>query len=425
MAADVKNRMVEPGGALNSLAAVRIIPALCIFLAHVTQYNLFSDPASQSVSSGVFNKVGYEAVSFFVVLSGFIITWVALRQGVGRVFVSRRFLKIFPTHVATWLICLVALSSTAWWPALANLSLIHGWFEDPSVFFSVNIPAWTLCVELLFYSVFPFVFRSLTRLRDGTLVTLLVGLAAMVVLLPIILGLFPDGKLFTEPAFTEGGHQVMVSEWKFWLVYVFPVTRTVESIIGMLVCLLVARGRWPSRNVVAPLALLLAACTAATLWSPFLFATSGATIVPIILLVGCAATADVRQTRSLLRIQPFARLAGYTFNFYLAQWVIITVWKDDGLPRHGYGLVTGVLVFLGLLALAMTFAYVLHNVIEVPVTRAVMKRLKAKWGSDTVTTDAFGVLPVPRLHDTGQHDGPGAEQEAAAAAADVEPVPVA
>ncbi|MFI6652247.1 hypothetical protein ACIBI8_32150 [Streptomyces sp. NPDC050529] len=73
----------------------------------------------------------------------------------------------------------------------------------------------------------------------------------------------------------------------------------------------------------------------------------------------------------------------------------------------------------------MTFAYVLHNVIEVPVTRAVMKRLKAKWGSDTVTTDAFGVLPVPRLHDTGQHDGPGAEQEAAAASADVEPVPVA
>lgn len=38
----------------------------------------------------MFNKVGYEAVSFFVVLSGFIITWVALRQGVGRVFVSRR-----------------------------------------------------------------------------------------------------------------------------------------------------------------------------------------------------------------------------------------------------------------------------------------------------------------------------------------------
>lgn len=37
MAADVKNRMVEPGGALNSLAAVRVIPALCILLAHVTQ----------------------------------------------------------------------------------------------------------------------------------------------------------------------------------------------------------------------------------------------------------------------------------------------------------------------------------------------------------------------------------------------------
>ena len=91
---------------LRSLAVVRLVPAFIIFTAHVTQFRLFADDSVQAFSSEVLNKAGYESVSFFIVLSGFILTWVVRPTGPDRVFLTKRFMKIYPTHVVTWVVCL-------------------------------------------------------------------------------------------------------------------------------------------------------------------------------------------------------------------------------------------------------------------------------------------------------------------------------
>lgn len=383
---------VRPGESLISLAAVRIVPALMIFIAHVTQYHLFTGGTVQSLFSVGFNKVGYQSVSFFVVLSGFIITWVSLRQGKGRIFTARRFLKILPTHAVMWLVCLLVLGSTSAGSSALNLLLLHGWSWNPQVFFTVNIPAWTLCVEVLFYAAFPLLLPLLARRSDRALWWLLGTLVAVTALIPAVLSLLPDGTRFTEPAFLSGSHQMTVPQWKFWFVYIFPPSRLVESLIGVVLCLLVARGKWTFRSTVPALVLLVATITASTLWSPFLYALSAETIIPIVLFIGALAAADRSRGPNPFRIRRLAKFAPYTFSFYLAQWVIITTWKQDLLPAQGYGLASAVGVFVALFGLTALLALALHKVVERPITRRTIARLKARWGADAHVVDAHGTV---------------------------------
>ncbi|MCG8923381.1 hypothetical protein [Lentzea sp. CC55] len=49
----------------------------------------------------------------------------------------RRAAKIFPNHVATWLVVLLAVSATPA-AALANLSLPQAWIPSESVYFDLN-----------------------------------------------------------------------------------------------------------------------------------------------------------------------------------------------------------------------------------------------------------------------------------------------
>ncbi|WP_037836538.1 acyltransferase family protein [Streptomyces sp. NRRL S-244] len=146
---------------LPSLTGLRFIAAALVFFFHAT----FSDPpmnpfADQGWEEGfrwLFSKAGWMGVSFFFVLSGFVLTWSAKPNDTITGFWRRRLLKIFPNHIVMWALAMVLFAGamtplSAWLP---NLFLIHSWFPQHATFISVNPPSWSLCSELLFYLLFP------------------------------------------------------------------------------------------------------------------------------------------------------------------------------------------------------------------------------------------------------------------------------
>lgn len=107
--------------------------------------------------------IGACAVSFFFVLSGFILTYVYKNQltyGRVRKFYFKRWARIWPLH----LVCLIAsiyvigmvLRKTDYVMMAANLALLQSWVPDSRWVFSFNGVSWSISCEMFFYFMFPF-----------------------------------------------------------------------------------------------------------------------------------------------------------------------------------------------------------------------------------------------------------------------------
>ncbi|GHJ99921.1 acyltransferase [Streptomyces sp. Y2F8-2] len=358
---------------LTFIAAARLLPSFCILASHLSFERVFRDPTVQETYYRIFNPAGFNAVSFFIVLSGFILTWISAERPPGRGFRARRLLRILPVHFITWAVIVCAFAAT--FPAtglFATLTLEQSWFPDHGIYWAANAPAWTLTTELVLYAVFPTVYRFLSRQGDRFLFRLLAGLVAVVVLLPVVLQLLPDGARFANAAFTERGHLVQVSEWKYWLVYVFPLTRVLEALCGVVICLLVLRGRW-TRNALLPTALLVLAVVVEELWAPILLDLTALTIIPIVLLIGALAAREIarwntpgaKESRAVTRISAYGK---YTFGIYMYQWALILICQRYVHP-WGNSVIGGVLFIAAFYALCLTVSMISYRFVETPVNR--------------------------------------------------------
>jgi len=143
---------------LDTLTGLRFVAALLVFGSHVVEYF-----PQYGVNGAI---MGLSGVSFFFVLSGFILTYVYARRDQirKRDFYLRRFARIWPLHLATLLIVLFFVLGTekqfdkpgGWLQFFTNLFLVQSWVPETSWVFSINGPAWSLSVEAFFYLAFPF-----------------------------------------------------------------------------------------------------------------------------------------------------------------------------------------------------------------------------------------------------------------------------
>ncbi|MBN1946765.1 MAG: acyltransferase [Bradymonadales bacterium] len=143
---------------------------------------------------------GWAGVDMFLVLSGFLVTWILLKNrgqpGYFRSFYLRRALRIFPLYYLFLAVVLVILPSLVtvgpiyqealdepWWHwcYLTNIQiLLQGRFASP-----VIDHVWMLAVELHFYAIWPFVvlFVPARRLRKVLYVVIVGATALRLVLL--------------------------------------------------------------------------------------------------------------------------------------------------------------------------------------------------------------------------------------------------
>lgn len=88
--------------ALPSLTGMRFLAAALVFLAHMSAVRMFTDQQLNKDVDTYFGTLGSIGVTFFFILSGFVLTWSARTDDRPRLFWRRRLAKIYPTHFVTW-----------------------------------------------------------------------------------------------------------------------------------------------------------------------------------------------------------------------------------------------------------------------------------------------------------------------------------
>ena len=204
---------------LDALTGLRWWAAFMVFLFHMRVFAPLPGPLA-----AVFDQ-GYLGVTFFFVLSGFVLTW-SLKPGVSTsTFYWRRFARIWPATMVSLLLAIPVFyyigfgEST---PALElkpfdlgilflSVVLLQGWWSNPVILFSGNPAAWTLTFEAFFYALHPWISRLLgSWSKRGALwlaggsIALMFALRAGLVFWPgSIIAMIP-GPVYRLPEFVIG-----------------------------------------------------------------------------------------------------------------------------------------------------------------------------------------------------------------------------
>jgi peptidoglycan/LPS O-acetylase OafA/YrhL len=220
------------------LTGLRFFAAALVVVHHTVSNNVFSNGLLDLPVLAPLATLGFTGVTFFFVLSGFVLSW-SHRTGAPRGrFYGRRVARVYPLHVFTWVIALtIALLTTAesWGPALLNLVLLQSWSFDPDVVFSVNSVSWSLSCEAFFYAFFPFVIEPVMRLAPRRQALLAVAVLGGLALGPVI-GFLLDGK--------DG----------VGVCYTFPAYRALEFVLGIVLASAISAGWRPRLSWPATLA---------------------------------------------------------------------------------------------------------------------------------------------------------------------------
>jgi peptidoglycan/LPS O-acetylase OafA/YrhL len=188
---------------LPALTGLRIFAALNLVFFH------FSDPKNFGWLAPVVDN-GYTSVSFFLLLSGFILAYnYSDRAASGQMrlgqFWLARFSRLYPVYVFSLIVSLGMLalefrahSGPAFFAGIVlTLLLLQGWSPTLSTFW--NTPAWTMSTEAFFYVLFPMVVRWKRPKKLGWLLTLLLALWCLGMLFPALYTLLhPDGDFHPD-----------------------------------------------------------------------------------------------------------------------------------------------------------------------------------------------------------------------------------
>lgn len=236
---------------LPALTSLRFVAAMYVVMHHLINLALLHEQGAGADRAATWylawGTQGHVGVTFFFVLSGFILAWCYhrafstadpdARRATRHRFWVARFARVWPLHAAMLvafipLALLEAGSSiqglfTTAWQALVNGALLHAWVPfggAEGLAETFNAPSWTLSVEALFYALFPLISALLVhRLRWGTAQLWLLVAGSW-----LVLGLV--GVAAGDAARGE------------WFMRVFPLTRLPDFVIGVALGLIVVQG---------------------------------------------------------------------------------------------------------------------------------------------------------------------------------------
>ena len=212
---------------LNALTGLRFVAAITVVLVHAFKFAQGYTQLAPWASN---------AVTFFFVLSGFILTYVyhdRLRQTGLVKFYWARFARIWPLHI----LCLIA---TLWirgynlvdrpvdfyWKLAAHVGMVQSWLPDEKLPMMFNGPAWSISTEFGFYLLFP----TLLLLGKKRFLPILLTSAVLVIAAAVAMDIAQFNGIMTVP-------------YGRIVVYVNPLIRVLEFIAGMFTAKLFLRSR--------------------------------------------------------------------------------------------------------------------------------------------------------------------------------------
>jgi peptidoglycan/LPS O-acetylase OafA/YrhL len=183
---------------LDALTGLRTFAAINIVLFHFSNPNWFG-PLAPVVNAG------YASVSFFILLSGFVLGYNYNAKARGgeletKRFYEARFTRLYPIYLLSLILAFKNIpiewgshTHGMFWTGVAlSPLLLQGWIPEIATF--LNTPAWTMSSESFYYVLFPWMARWKKPERVGPHLAKL-GLVWMLGLIPGTLYVIfnPDG----------------------------------------------------------------------------------------------------------------------------------------------------------------------------------------------------------------------------------------
>lgn len=380
--------------ALPSLTGARWYAALAVFILHcvifLPVYPFQRTQAFVNLHKAIPMQLGSLGVTFFFLLSGFIIYYSSRSDDTPLLFYRRRVLKIFPTHWLStlMLMALVAVPFSRLITWLPEVFLIHTWNPQWTYLGALNVPAWSLCAEILFYFSFPLLKPLVEKLHSNkqiiiAFVTLLVALVVM----HVCYYCFTDGPKGIANAFsvrildtTTSPHYPANSDpaWfqresvayypSYWLSYYFPLSRFGEFWLGVLACKLVISGWWRNTKIWWP-TLLLAISYALTWWVPINFKMSALFLLPTAMCIATLARRDLEGKSTFLNSKTNVWLGNVSFAFYMVQYPVMVWVTRTFIGGKSYGWAG----WLGFSVLAFVVSLIVSGLVYTYVDKPIMK----------------------------------------------------
>lgn len=380
--ATTKNPARAAAPSLPSLTGLRWIAALLVFGLHVRNFGYFGGTGDR-IATWAFGA-GASGVSFFFVLSGFVLMWSMRPDDRAPAFWRRRFARIFPVHLVTAAMAMLMAftlthqSKPTPPQTVANVLLVHSWWRP--WWQTLDPVSWSLACEAFFYAAFPLLALVLRRLgARGSAV-----LAAASVLAVLVL------------AWADAHH------WFSETMNSFPAARLPEFLLGVATARLVLLDRWRGPGLEASLALaivgyfLVPQVTAG-------YPATPCTIVGFALLIPAAAVADQHGLPSLWRHPRLVRLGELSFAFYMVHLLVLQAGSSLlGASPH-YDVPMGLAVTTVAFAVALGLSWLLYETVERPARRLLLGRRRSSEARPKLPSAQSE--PAPARDDAAEESG--------------------
>ncbi len=167
--------MISVKDQILPLTSMRFFAAWAVFFYHVSYFTMGTD---YSTALAYFFTYGYAGVSFFFILSGFILTHNYLERfreldcKAVRSFYITRFARIYPTYILFFAASLPLMMevfqqspSKTLIKAACHAFALQSFVPSNTISQTFNPPAWSISDEFFFYAMLPFILYFLSFLK--------------------------------------------------------------------------------------------------------------------------------------------------------------------------------------------------------------------------------------------------------------------
>lgn len=324
---------------LPRLTSLRAFAALAVFAFHIFRWTEWND--AQLVAGH-----GYAGVTFFFILSGFLLTW-SFRGEPLKAFYFRRFARIYPAYLVMIIVAYIVPVRAAEASAAGagmSIAMLQAWAPFGAITFGANGVGWSLSCEAFFYALLPLV-------------------------LPIIKGWKTSKVLLAAAAFwsvlTIAAVVLLIMGDRMQLVaFANPLIHSGEFFIGIAAAIAMQRG-WRPRISLAVASVLTVSAYVALMW--WNVTTGGMGLVmalPFLAVIVTAAHSDLQERRGWLPSAPLIYAGQVSYAFYLVHELVILN-LPARLPQWQFALLA--------LAVSAIVAAVLHHGVELPAQRGLRR----------------------------------------------------
>ncbi len=384
-------------GVLPALTGLRIVAAVLVVMFHFLYIRVPAGTGVAHMTAALVRRVvgsGFTGVSFFFVLSGFILTY-SYPEPNGRLRGTRsryywaRVARIYPLYLFT---LLLAFPPYIGWGAVNPVTFQHGHFVPILVLSPVflqawlpypptwNPPSWSLSAEIFFYAVFPLLVPLVGRLRRRYALPAAFGFWAISALIVVAYVIINPDQGQTGPWYSHHWLRIL---------YDGPAPRLPEFFLGAVVARIfvmresgkAGHAPWLSPAVLS----IIAALSVVIVWSigPLPVALVNQVVLdPLFALLIYSVAFGKGPLAAIFSWPVITALGEASYALYLLQWPVHD-WLSHFFPKTTVTRAItpdarGYVYFALFLVISVVAALLTHFFIERPARRAIQRIARGK-----------------------------------------------